>query len=79
MKLNKNLRHFLWEVSCENFIKLQPDRFILLDGKKNLKGTLYFCETILDAIACKNSYNGTSIYCDGEQGGFVVVTNEVYK
>jgi hypothetical protein len=83
MIVSKKLRQYLWNVSCKNFISKQPDRFYLVDGKKNFKGTMYFCSTILEAIACKKAYAGTSIdvdnCCSGDNGAYVVIVNGVYR
>lgn len=57
-------RHCLWVTSCKNFIKKYDSRFVLLEGKKCETGTMYFCNTYLEAIFCMKLFDGVGLYSD---------------
>lgn len=72
-------RHGLWSQACENFISEQPERFVLMEGKKCLKGTVYFCNTYLEAIFTMKLFNGVGLYSDEYDGNWVVASKNRYE
>lgn len=72
--------NLLWESSCGNFIKEQPERFEILEGNKNTNGKyIYFCERYLESILVRELYKGDAIFFDVENNEFVVVTNHKFN
>lgn len=66
-------RDQLWTTSCKNFIKDQSERFELLEGRKCLTGTMFFCNSYLEAVFVRALEHGTCILWDMSQEQFVVI------
>lgn len=72
-------RHCLWDSSCKNLIKEQPERFELLEGKPCKTGTMYFCITYLEAQVVMALEKGVGLYDDVINGNFVVCSKKPFK
>jgi len=73
--------NYLSQAVYRNFIKEQSDRFHLLEGKKCETGTMFFCNTYLEAKFLMAIEKGVALYRDdcSDSGKFVVCTEKEFN
>lgn len=83
MKMNSlnfgKYRHCLYHTASANFIKEDRERFVLLEGKKCETGTMFFCNTYLEAIFVMKLEKGIGLYSDENGDAFVVCSKKSFK
>jgi len=75
-------KHCLWRWHTPNDIKRHPDRFRLLEGKAHKTGSLYYCDSYLEAQFVMALFDGVGLYSDVFADGeprFVVASKKRYK
>lgn len=75
-------KHCLWNIAHKNFIKDQPERFVLLEGRPCTTGTMYFCNTYLEAQFVMALENGVGLYSDEDadkNNSYTVCTKKKFQ
>ena len=80
----KKLVDQLWHTGGGNFIgkREQRGRFELQLGPKNTTGQMFWCSTLLEALALMDCIGAKTLYVDAAEefmGEYVVIGNKPYR
>lgn len=74
-------KNCLWVSACPNFMKEHNDRFDLLEGEECKVGTMFFCNTYLEAQFVMALEEGIGLYSDeySDDHHFVVCSKKSFN